>query len=160
MFFASIHIYALTCPYSPPRFQHLLIPSYPDIDSDDDESEDRSDQMTRVAVTLLVLAEDALKGRFLTPGVEEDREKLRALGTEPDGERVNASVGGWHWRESNSYENKKGNSWQNSAVRTTHRSRLALRVRLREKNALAALSVWATHPTRVEKELLPKLRAE
>ena len=38
--------------------------------------------MTRVAATLLILAEDALERRFATRGLAEDRRALRALGPE------------------------------------------------------------------------------
>lgn len=125
-----------------------------DMDSDDDETEDRSDQMTRVAATLLILAEDALERRFATRGLAEDRRALRALGPEAPSERANASVGGW-----NRHGTRVKTSSKHAVSRSTHRRRMALVVRLREKNALAALSRWATRAVRRERELLPPLRA-
>jgi len=124
------------------------------VDSDDDETEDRSDQMTRVAATLLILAEDALERRFATRGSAEDRRFLRALGPESPSERAAAGVGGWNRRGT-----REKMSSKHAISRSTHRRRMALVVRLREKNALAALSQWATRAARRERELLPPLRA-
>jgi hypothetical protein len=144
----------------------LTPPSSPnasdDIDSDSDDSEERSDQTHRVAVTLFVLAEDALRTRFQTRGVAEDRRLLRCLGPETRDERASASVGGWHWSaEDDAAQNAKEQrvTTKNSFCRSVHRRRLAVRVRLSEKNALAALSSWSAHPLRKENEMLPAFRA-
>ena len=109
--------------------------------------------MTRVAATLLILAEDALERRFATRGLAEDRRAMRALGPEAPSERAAASVGGW-----NRHGAREKTSSKHAVSRSTYRRRMALVVRLREKNALDALSRWATRAARREQELLPPLR--
>lgn len=87
------------------------------------------------------------------------------------GERERAGAGGWHpyggaVRSSSSAKTAAGAgwggykpSWRDAERRATHRARLALVARVREKRALAALGAWARHPCRSVDELLPPLES-
>lgn len=56
-------------------------------EDEDEEEEERQDQMSRVAVTLVALAEAALGGgRFPTSSLSEDVKRLKQLGPEQPGE--------------------------------------------------------------------------
>lgn len=55
-------------------------------EDEDEEEEERQDQMSRVAVTLVALAETALGGgRFPTSSLSEDVKRLKQLGPEQPG---------------------------------------------------------------------------
>lgn len=132
--------------------------------------EERHDQMSRVAVALVALAENALRqGRFPTKTLAEDYKRLRHLGRERPGERDRAGSGGWRGGlqrdgrsqpEEAAREGGYKRGWRDVERRTTHRTRMALVVRVTEKRALKALSAWASHPCRSEEELLPPLVRE
>ena len=134
-------------------------------EDEDEEEEERQDQMSRVAVTLVALAETALGGgRFPTTSLSEDVKRLKQLGPEQPGERERAGAGGWRLRgggggkADGAIADGYKPSWRDEERRAMHRARMALVVRIREKRALQALGAWARHPCRSEEELLPPLR--
>lgn len=134
-------------------------------DDDDSDLEERHDQMSRVAVALVALAETALTvGRFPTASLRVDVKRLKQLGPERAGERARAGLGGWRAgiksgavKRAESGDHKP--SWRDEERRAMHRARMALVVRIREKRALKAMAAWARHPCRSEEDLLPPLRS-
>ena len=154
---------------------HLLTFTHPftdegddDVSEDEDEElEEREDQMGRVSVTLVALAERALTGdRYPTDSLTADMIKLKRLGPEAPGEREHAGLGGWRGAVGAKEDARRiGDitfkpSWRDEERRAMHRQRMALIVRIREKRALVALKRWTTHPCRTEDDILPPLLRE
>ena len=151
-----------------PTCVSLLFGDDDDGDDDDDEREERQDQMSRVAMTLVALAETALGGgRYPTTGLAEDVRRLKQMGPEPPGERERAGAGGWYPKgmtaaaEGDDVDDDDvagyKPTWRDEERRSIHRVRMALVVRVGEKRALRALCRWARHPCRTEEDLLPSL---